>query len=116
MLGAGWNEATIERGLELGIDVITVDAGSTDSGPYYLGSATPKTTAKAVARDLRSLLRAAARADVPLIVGSCGTSGTDAGVDWVCAFDYLPIVGDPADAPHAAGRMIDLCGRIRALG
>lgn len=83
MLGAGWDEATIERGLELGIDVITIDGGSTDSGPFYLGSATPKTTAKAVARDLRSLLRAAARADVPLIIGSCGTSGTDAGVGWV---------------------------------
>jgi acyclic terpene utilization AtuA family protein len=83
MLGAGWDEATIERGLELGVDVITIDGGSTDSGPYYLGSSTPKTTAKAVARDLRSLLKAAARADVPLIIGSCGTSGTDSGVDWV---------------------------------
>ncbi|GAA5042683.1 hypothetical protein HNP84_002119 [Thermocatellispora tengchongensis] len=83
MLGAGWDEATIERGLALGIDVITVDGGSTDSGPYYLGSATAKTPAKAVARDLRSLLRAAARADAPLIIGSCGTSGTDSGVDWV---------------------------------
>lgn len=83
MLGSGWPESTIERGLELGVDVITVDGGSTDSGPYYLGSGTAKTTAEAVARDLRSLLRAAARADVPLVIGSCGTSGTDAGVDWV---------------------------------
>ncbi|WP_219460666.1 acyclic terpene utilization AtuA family protein [Nonomuraea rhizosphaerae] len=83
MLGAGWDEATMERGLALGVDVITVDGGSTDSGPYYLGSGTAKTAAQAVARDLRSLLRAAARADVPLIIGSCGTSGTDSGVDWV---------------------------------
>lgn len=83
MLGAGWDQATIERGLELGIDVITIDGGSTDSGPHYLGSSTPKTTGKAVERDLRSALRAAATADVPLIIGSCGTSGTDSGVDWV---------------------------------
>ncbi|MEU5263730.1 acyclic terpene utilization AtuA family protein [Amycolatopsis sp. NPDC021455] len=83
MLGAGWDHATIERGIALGADVITVDAGSTDSGPYYLGSGRPKTTAKAVARDLRSLLTAAAGAGIPLIVGSCGTSGTDGGVDWV---------------------------------
>lgn len=83
MLGAGWDEATIERGLELGVDVITADGGSTDSGPYYLGTATAKTSAQAVARDLRSLLRAAARAQAPLIIGSCGTSGADAGVDWV---------------------------------
>jgi hypothetical protein len=83
MLGAGFPEATIERGIALGADVISVDAGSTDSGPYYLGSAQPKTTRAAVARDLRFLLRAAAGAGIPLIVGSCGTSGTDAGVDWV---------------------------------
>lgn len=83
MLGSGWPEATIERGLALGVDVITVDGGSTDSGPYYLGSATAKTSAQAVTRDLRSLLTAAARAGVPLVIGSCGTSGTDAGVDWV---------------------------------
>lgn len=83
MLGAGWDHATIERGIALGADVISLDAGSTDSGPYYLGSATPKTTAKAVARDLRSLLTAASEAGIPVIVGSCGTSGTDSGVDWV---------------------------------
>ncbi|MET7406474.1 acyclic terpene utilization AtuA family protein [Streptomyces parvulus] len=83
MLGAGFPEATIERGLALGADVISVDAGSTDSGPYYLGASQPKTTRAAVARDLRALLKAAAGAGIPLIVGSCGTSGTDAGVDWV---------------------------------
>ncbi|WP_086840108.1 acyclic terpene utilization AtuA family protein [Amycolatopsis kentuckyensis] len=83
MLGAGWDHATIERGIALGADVISIDAGSTDSGPYYLGSGQPKTTAKAVARDLRSLLTAAAGAGIPVIVGSCGTSGTDGGVDWV---------------------------------
>src|SRR3954451_16690532 len=83
MLGAGFTQSSVDRGLELGADVIAVDAGSTDSGPYYLGSGTAKTTAAAVARDLRSLLRAAAQAKIPLIVGSCGTSGTDSGVDCV---------------------------------
>ncbi|ADJ47142.1 hypothetical protein AMES_5317 [Amycolatopsis mediterranei S699] len=83
MLGAGWDHATVERGIALGADVISIDGGSTDSGPHYLGAATAKTTAKAVARDLRSLLTAAAAAGIPVIVGSCGTSGTDRGVDWV---------------------------------
>lgn len=83
MLGAGWDHATVERGIALGADVISIDGGSTDSGPYYLGAATAKTTAKAVARDLRSLFTAAASAGIPVIVGSCGTSGTDRGVDWV---------------------------------
>ncbi|WP_033344657.1 acyclic terpene utilization AtuA family protein [Catenuloplanes japonicus] len=83
MLGGGFPPETITRGLALGADVIAVDGGSTDSGPYYLGSGTAKTAAAAVARDLRLLLRAAATAGIPLIVGSCGTSGTDSGVDWV---------------------------------
>ena len=83
MLGAGFPVETIDRGLSLGADVIAVDGGSTDSGPYYLGTATAKTTERAVARDLGALLTRARRADLPLIVGSCGTSGTDAGVDWI---------------------------------
>jgi len=83
MLGGGFTPETVRRGLDLGADVIAVDGGSTDSGPYYLGSGTAKTAAAAVARDLRILLRAAAEAGIPLIVGSCGTSGTDSGVDWV---------------------------------
>ncbi|MEV6302851.1 acyclic terpene utilization AtuA family protein [Actinoplanes sp. NPDC051861] len=83
MLGGGFPPSTVDRGLALGADVIAVDGGSTDSGPYYLGSGTAKTAAAAVGRDLRILLRAAATAGIPLIIGSCGTSGTDSGVDWV---------------------------------
>jgi len=65
-----------------------VDAGSTDSGPYYLGAGVSKMTRKAVKRDLRQLMIGRAKLQVPLLVGSCGTSGTDAGVDWmaeICA-------------------------------
>ncbi|MGA5506996.1 acyclic terpene utilization AtuA family protein [Streptomyces umbrinus] len=83
MLGAGFTPESIERGLTLHPDVIAVDGGSTDSGPHYLGAGVAKTTAAAVGRDLRILLKAAATANIPLIVGSCGTSGTDSGVDWV---------------------------------
>lgn len=83
MLGAGWDEAIMQRGLALGVDVITADGGSTDSGPHYLGSGTAKTSAGAVASDLKSLLKAAASSGAVLVVGSCGTSGTDSGVDWV---------------------------------
>jgi hypothetical protein len=83
MLGGGFPAETIERGLSLGADVISVDGGSTDSGPHYLGTATAKTAEEAVARDLRTLLVRGRQADVPLVVGSCGTSGTDAGVDWM---------------------------------
>jgi hypothetical protein len=83
MLGGGFPPDTIRRGIELGADAIAVDGGSTDSGPSYLGTATAKTTGSAVARDLRLLLTAASAAGIPLIVTSCGTSGTDSGVDWI---------------------------------
>jgi hypothetical protein len=85
MLGGGFPASTIDRGIALGADVIAVDGGSTDSGPHYLGTATAKTARGAVARDLANLVPAAKRAGIPLIVGSCGTSGTDRGVEWIRA-------------------------------
>jgi hypothetical protein len=82
MLGAGFPAESVNRGIERGADAIAIDAGSTDSGPYYLGAAASKSAAPAVKRDLKILLTAAREAGIPLIVGSCGTSGTDHGVDW----------------------------------
>src|SRR5579859_4614176 len=83
MLGGGFPDSTIARGIELGADVIAIDGGSTDSGPHYLGTATAKTARSAVAGDVRAVLAPAAAAGIPVVIGSCGTSGTDAGVDWV---------------------------------
>jgi Acyclic terpene utilisation family protein AtuA len=83
MLGGGFSREMVRAGIEMGATAIAVDGGSTDSGPYYLGSGTPKTTTAAVERDLRILLVEARCARIPLLVGSCGTSGTDSGVEWV---------------------------------
>ncbi|MDQ1477401.1 MAG: hypothetical protein QOE62_2630, partial [Actinomycetota bacterium] len=83
MLGGGFPAATVRRGIALGADVIAVDGGSTDSGPHYLGTATAKTARAAVGSDLRAILAPARAAGVPVVIGSCGTAGTDAGVDWV---------------------------------
>ncbi|MGQ4267484.1 acyclic terpene utilization AtuA family protein [Nocardiopsis changdeensis] len=102
MLGAGFPPETIDRGIALGADVIAIDGGSTDSGPYYLGSATPKTTRAQVEHDLRILLRAAAGAGIPLIVGSCGTGGTDAGVDWVAGIVEDVLAAEGLDLDVAA--------------
>src|SRR5260221_2728592 len=82
-LGAGFGVESLERGVEMRPHVIACDAGSTDSGPYYLGSGEPKLSREAVGRDLRLLLKARDALGVPLIIGSCGTSGRDAGVDLV---------------------------------
>jgi hypothetical protein len=124
MLGAGFPPDTVARGMALGADVITVDGGSTDSGPYYLGTGTGKTPAEAVRRDLEILLPAAAAAGIPLIVGSCATSGTDSGVDWVARIVHdvlddqglsLTVAKIYSDQP--TGRLLDRlnAGRIRPL-
>ena len=83
MLGAGFTAESVQRGIALGADAIAVDGGSTDSGPYYLGSASPKMPAEAITADLRIMLVHGAAAGIPVIVGSAGTGGTDTGVDWV---------------------------------
>lgn len=101
MLGAGFEPSTVERGIALGADVIAIDGGSTDSGPYYLGSSSPKSTEQQVARDLRIVLKAAAAAGIPLVVGSCGTSGTDRGVDWVAGIAARVMAEEGLDLPVA---------------
>jgi len=82
-LGAGSPAESLERGVALRPHVIACDAGSTDSGPYYLGAGQPKLSREAVGRDLRLLLKARDTLGVPLIIGSCGTSGRDVGVELV---------------------------------
>ena len=88
VLGSGCPQAAFDRGLSLKPDAIAVDAGSTDSGPHYLGAGVSKMTRKAVKRDLRQLMIGRAGLGIPLLIGSSGTSGADAGVDWmaeICA-------------------------------
>ena len=37
VLGLGFDVAALERGIAADPDIICIDGGSTDSGPYYLG-------------------------------------------------------------------------------
>lgn len=82
-IGSGFLESSFERGIGLLPHVIACDAGSTDAGPYYLGSGLPHFPKAGVARDMRLMLLGRARLGVPLIIGSCGFAGGDAGVDWM---------------------------------
>jgi hypothetical protein len=82
MLGAGVSRAQIQYGLRRGASAIAVDSGSTDSGPAYLARGVSKMNRESIKRDLEILMSEAHGAKIPLLVGSCGTSGTDSGVDW----------------------------------
>ncbi|SUS03397.1 3-methylaspartate ammonia-lyase [uncultured Defluviicoccus sp.] len=83
-LGAGVQEDHIAYGVSRGAHAFACDAGSTDSGPSYLARGVSKMPREAVRKELLIVMKAAHDAGVPLLVGSCGTSGTDAGVDWTC--------------------------------
>ncbi len=64
-------------GVALKPDLIACDAGSTDPGPYYLGSGIPFTNATAVKRDLTFMLKAACELKIPLVIGTAGGCGAD---------------------------------------
>lgn len=82
-LGSGFLETSLRRGVSLRPHVIACDAGSTDPGPGHLGTGEPNFSHAGTKRDLRLLLKARAELDVPLIIGSCGTSGSDEGLAWI---------------------------------
>jgi len=75
ILGYGFPLESLERGLKLEPDVIGVDAGSTDPGPYYLGEGVPFVADSSVERDLYYLLKASLKMEIPLVVGTSGGSG-----------------------------------------
>jgi len=75
VLGSGFRESSLLRGMAMGPDFIGCDAGSTDPGPYYLGAGETAFPKVAVKRDLSLLMKAARSANIPLIIGSAGTAG-----------------------------------------
>src|SRR5512146_817008 len=82
ILGYGFPRASFERGVALRPQVIAVDAGSTDPGPFYLGSGKSFTTRSAVKRDLQLLLEAALELDATLLIGSAGGAGAAPHLAW----------------------------------
>lgn len=82
-MGAGFGVDALERGMTLRPDAIAVDAGSTDQGPYHLGSGVPLYSDRIIKRELASLVQASRKARIPFIVGSAGGAGTNAQVDRV---------------------------------
>lgn len=82
-IGFGEPQEIFDLGLAEKPDVIATDAGSTDSGPYYLGTGSVKYAEGAVKRDVRQCVMGAHKLGVPLLIGSCWTCGVDDGVERV---------------------------------
>lgn len=84
LLGYGYSETALKNAFLEKPDVIGVDAGSTDPGPFYLGSGLSFTDENSVKRDLALSLPEAVRKKIPFIIGSAGGSGAKEHVAWLC--------------------------------
>ena len=82
-MGYGFPEDSLLRGISKSPNVIGADNGSTDPGPYYLGSGQTLVKRPQMVRDLGLALTAAREVGVTLIIGSSGTSGSHPHVDSV---------------------------------
>lgn len=82
ILGYGFPIESFENGMALDPDVIAVDAGSTDPGPYYLGAGVSFTDRTAVKRDLEIMIKAGLEREIPVIMGTAGGSGADVHLKW----------------------------------
>ena len=83
VLGLGFDRTALARGVALHPDIIAIDGGSTDSGPFSLGAGQSKYSRAATKSEWRDLMLARAEAGVPLVIGTAGTCGADATVDWM---------------------------------
>jgi len=82
ILGYGFPMESWDEGMRREPDVIAVDAGSTDPGPYYLGAGVSFTDRDAVKRDLSIMIPAGLKAGIPVIIGTAGGSGAKPHLDW----------------------------------
>ena len=83
LLGYGYSETALESAFAEKVDYVGVDAGSTDPGPYYLGSGKSFTDRGAVKRDLSLALPKILEQKAPFIIGTAGGAGSQAHVEWL---------------------------------
>jgi hypothetical protein len=81
ILGAGFRAESLERAMEWKPDVIACDGGSTDPGPFFLGSGGLYFSRDAIRRDLELMLLAARAANIPMLVGTAVAAGGDSQLD-----------------------------------
>tara|TARA_R100001143_G_scaffold63539_1_gene71474 strand:- start:1042 stop:3090 length:2049 start_codon:yes stop_codon:yes gene_type:complete len=83
ILGYGFPAASFDAAMALELDLIAVDAGSMDAGPYYLGTSSQYVGKAALERDLSFMVNGALQQNCPMVVGSAGFSGASPAMDEV---------------------------------
>ena len=81
-LGLNYDKKALKKGLKRNPDIIAIDGGSTDSGPAYLGQGVSKYSRVSTKTEWKGLMKARELANIPLLIGTAGTCGTDSSVDW----------------------------------
>lgn len=81
-LSTGFREESLVAAVKDGAHFVGCDAGTTDSGPYYLGSGKARGPREGVKRNLRLMLREALNAGIPVIVGTAGHAGGRPHLQW----------------------------------
>jgi len=124
ILGYGFPDESLREGMRRKPDLIAVDAGSTDPGPYYLGSGKSFTARDGVRHDLARLIDAQQSAGIPLIIGSAGGAGARPHLDWTLDIigeiahsrgDQLRVASIPSDIAPAIVQTALAEGRVEAL-
>ncbi len=121
LLGYGYSEEALEKAFMEKVDYLGVDAGSTDPGPYYLGSGNSFTDRNAVKRDLSLALPKALEHKAPFIIGTAGGAGSKTHVEWLkdilleiskekdlhfkCAFIYSDVSNDYVLQKFKSGKL-----------
>ncbi len=82
-LGYGTNADSLQRAVAMGLDAIGADSGSTDMGPFYLGTGKPYHSRAAMKRDLTLILRAGLANAIPVLIGNAGGAGADPHLEWM---------------------------------
>lgn len=81
MMGYGFPIEDFNRGVAMKPDLISCDAGSTDSGPQKLGLGMTTCPRQAYVNEIEIVLGAARSLDIPLYISSAGGDGTNQHVD-----------------------------------
>ncbi len=117
-VGAGFPDESLAAAKSLNLTFIGADAGTIDVGPYQLAGSGTIFSEALCRHDLKRSLLAAREMKVPLVIGSCGGSGRDEGVDWFASM-IREIAREAKLAPFRVARIyseIDreyLCAKIR---
>ena len=83
MLGYGFPPEDFNRGMERNPEAIILDSGSTDPGPYMLGTGQTLVKPRAYVRDLKMILSGIGKKRIPLLIGSAGGAGTRENVEFI---------------------------------